>query len=120
MSLTSAAIRSTRVWLVFAVLAQALAGPVIPETKARSHEAVTVQACRNAWNSASARPTCSSTPNDILLSSDQCRIKKSCQFYGITDFGVVLSPHKPNDLTVPLAEVDDLHNCDETLTVGAC
>ena len=119
-SLTSAAIRSTRARLVFAVLAQALAGQAIPEAKVQSDEAGTVQACRNAWNSASARPTCSSTPNDIRLSSDQCRIKKSCQFYGITDFGVVLLQHKPNDLTLPLAEVDGLHNCDETLTVGSC
>ena len=93
--MTSAAIRSTRVWLVFAVLTLALAGPVIPETKAQSDEAGTVQACRNAWNSASARPTYSGTPNDILLSGGQCRVKKSGQFYGITDFGVVLLQQNP-------------------------
>lgn len=118
--MTSTANRSTGVWLVFAVLTLALAGPVIPETNAQSDETVTVQACRNAWNSASARLTCSSSPNDILLSGGQCRIKKTCQYYAYGPTGPNQLYLKSNDVTVPIDDVDNLHNCNGTLTVGSC
>ena len=107
----------TRASLVLAAFALALAAPAIEETKAQS---ATVQNCKNAWYSASARPTCSTTPNDILLSGDQCRVKKSCNYYGIGSMGVTQLLQRANDVTVPLADVDDLHNCDGYLQVGPC
>ena len=110
----------TRAMLVLAAFALALAAPAIEEAKAQSGEAVTQADCKTAWNSASARPTCSTTPNDILLSNGQCRIKKACQYYGPGPFGPNQLQHKSNDVTVPVGDVDDLHNCDGDLQVGSC
>ena len=116
----SYATRSTRVWLVFSALTLALAGSAIEETKAQSDGAVTVQAYQNAWNSAPARLTCSSSPNDILLSGGQCRIKKTCQYYAYGPIGPNQLYLKSNDVTVPIDDVDHLHNCNGTLSVGSC
>ena len=107
-----------RASLALAALVLALAGPAVEEAKAQS--AATVQSCKNAWYSASARPTCTTVPNDILLSNGQCRIKKSCKYYGIGSMGVTQALYKANDVTVPLADVDDLHNCNGELQVGPC
>ncbi len=103
--------------LAVAAIALALAGSAIPEATAQSGGAVTQADCEAAWNSASARLTCSS--GSITLSGGQCRIVKECQHYEDTDAGTHLA-QKSNDVTVPLDDVDDLHNCDGNLWVGAC
>ena len=110
----------TRVWLLFAVLTLALAGPAIPEVTAETDGPVTQADCVAAWNNASARLTCSAT-GLITLSSDQCRIQNDCdkrEFVVSCGCWLVLSV--VNDATFPLADVDDLHNCDGNLQVGAC
>lgn len=117
----STAIRShTRVWLIFAAVALALVGSAIEETKAQSDEAVTVEDCKDAWNSAPARPNCSNVSGDISLSGGQCRIRKSCTYDPTGGLIPNSSQFAFNDVTVPLADVDDLRVCGGQLQVGPC
>ena len=115
----SSAIRSRiRLWIVPAALVLVLAAPMIEEAQAQSDEAVTQAGCQTAWNSASARLTCS-TGGDITLSTGQCRIRKECNHWICSTRGCG-NMKVANDVTVPLDDVDDLNNCDGNLQVGAC
>ena len=106
-----------RIQLVLAVLALTLAVPAL--SNADDH--VTALACEGAWSTSSAAESCQSTLNDISVSNGQCRIEARCQHWV---FQILLESlvdvYRDNDLTVPLAEVDDLHNCDGWLRVGFC
>ncbi len=106
-----------RVQFVLAVLALALAVPAL--SNADNH--ATALACESGWGLSSASASCQSTSNDISVLNGQCRIQARCQhwvFQILTQS--LVDVYKNNDLTVPLADVDDLHNCDGILQVGPC
>ena len=104
--------------LAVAAIALMLAAPAIEEAKAQS--AATVQNCKNAWNSASARPTCSITSGIITVSNGQCGIEVYCEQRVWTAAQGWVTNAIYNYTTVPLGDVGDLHNCDGSLQVGAC
>ena len=107
-----------RASLVLAAFVLVLAGPAVEEAKAQS--AATVQNCKNAWNSASARPTCSITSGIITVSNGQCGIEVYCEQRVWTAAQGWVTNAIYNYTTVPLGDVGDLHNCDGSLQVGAC
>ena len=92
--------------------------PVSAQDADANDEQITVQECRTAYYSSSARLSCSSQPS-ISVSENRCRISVSCQ----NRWYVSSHPDRnvqDNDVTVTLSDTYNLSNCNGALRVGSC
>ena len=83
------------------------------DTTGQDQEEVTAEQCETRFNSSGANATCSQSIRAFSVNSvGQCRIQTAC----LTTFQQLRS----TSITVDLDDVDDLNNCNGSLTVGSC
>ena len=88
----------------------------VPAAQEAAAQAVTTQACQNAWHNAPGRLACTHSGTDVIEFNGQCKITTICPYVQVDGQLQLI----PNIKVVSLADTDDLHNCSGQLTVGGC
>ena len=95
-----------------AVAAWLLAGPLAPATSTAE--------CEDAWGDSSASDTCKE-PNIEFGDWNNCL--QCCSIFAKCHTGASrfsMNQYNTTGIAVPLSDVDDLENCQGTLTNGSC
>ena len=75
--------------------------------------------CKDAWDDSSASDTCR---NPSIEFGDWNNCLQCCSIFADCHTGQMFGPnqYKTTGIGVPLSDVDDLENCQGTLTNGSC